>query len=76
MAKITQTFIDAKGNPHQTPEAATKSDLLLVMGNPALADHVFRERARIEQIFAEHDAMTKAVQPIKLADRRAKATNG
>lgn len=64
MAKIKPTYQDAKGNSHLRPEDATKADLAIIFGNQALANQVYAERARVEQIFAEHDAMIEATKPV------------
>jgi hypothetical protein len=66
--KKSVTFTDAAGRAHNTPDAATVSDLagLLINENlPAgaaadIASKFFKRRKDVERIFAEHD---EAIQP-------------
>lgn len=64
--KKAVSYTDARGHSHNTPEAATVSDLAaLFVKDPNgvamdFAQKIFANRAKIEQIFAEHD---EAIQP-------------
>lgn len=66
MAKAIQAFADREGRPHSSPEAATVSDILALLGGAGggvaagMAQTILTKRAELEAIFAEHDAMTGA----------------
>lgn len=59
------SYTDAHGRSHNSPEAATVSDLAaLFTGSPRavgteIATLVLAQRKEIERIFAEHDDATK-----------------
>mgnify|MGYP004701361995 CR=1 FL=1 len=65
MAHSTTAFIDSRKKLHPTPDDATIADLVLMLGgapeNTASARAILTNRARIEQLFAEHDAMVSTI---------------
>ena len=66
MAKKGTGYFDRKGNFFKSSREATTSDLAAMLGQigdgeslaPGIAITILEKRAEIEQLFAEHDAMT------------------
>lgn len=64
--KRTVSFTDGQGRSHNTPEAATVSDLRALFPKDPdgvaldFAQKILANREKIERIFAEHD---EAIQP-------------
>lgn len=67
MAKKSTGYFDNRGNYHETPKAATVSDIAALMGHvgedgnqtlaPGIANFILERRAEIENIYAEHDEL-------------------
>ena len=65
MAHRGTGFFDNRGHYFKTPEEATVSDLASILGKigdgeslaPGIAYKLLDQRAAIERLFAEHDAM-------------------
>lgn len=60
MATVTRAFADHAGKLHTSAEAATRADIVALLGNDGLASSVLSKRTELEAIFAEHDQMTGA----------------
>lgn len=60
MAKVQRAFADNAGKLHSSAEAATRADIIALLGNEGLASAVLSKRTELEALFAEHDQMTGA----------------
>lgn len=62
MAKIQKSYADGRGKLHNTPDAATISDLAQLFGSTegmatGIAFKILENRSEIERILAEHDEL-------------------
>jgi len=70
MAKLTQAFVDNRGQLHPSAPDATISDLAGVLGRigaeagitGGIAKLLLEKRGEIELVYAEHDAMVRAAE--------------